>query len=65
MLEGRFRDRTDEAILALSIVPLSKRLSRKVSGTLKKAGINSQLFVLSQRNILSPTQKIERIYEIK
>ena len=64
MLEGRFRDRTDEAILALSIVPLSKRLSRKVSGTLKKAGINSQLFVLSQRNILSPTQKIERIYEI-
>jgi hypothetical protein len=65
VLEGRFRDRTDEAILALSIVPLSKRLSRKVSGTLKKAGINSQLFVLSQRNILSPTQKIERIYEIK
>lgn len=65
MLEGRFRDRTDEAILALSIVPLSKRLSRKVSGTLKKAGINSQLFVLSQRNISSPTQKIERIYEIK
>ena len=65
MLEGRFRDRTDEAILALSLVPLSKRLSRKVSGTLKKAGINSQLFVLSQRNILSPTQKIERIYEIK
>ena len=65
MLEGRFRDRTDEAILALSIVPLSKRLSRKVSGTLKKAGINSQLFVLLQRNILSPTQKIERIYEIK
>lgn len=65
MLEGRFRDRTDEAILALSIVPLSKRLSLKVSGTLKKAGINSQLFVLSQRNILSPTQKIERIYEIK
>ncbi|MBR2764009.1 MAG: hypothetical protein IKD51_07120 [Lactococcus sp.] len=35
-MKAVFRDRTDEAILALSIAPLSKRLSREVSGTLKK-----------------------------